>query len=301
MKPSAPLPLKDGVAPSYLWLPPEPWSELLIFLCARFPAVSEQAWRQRMARGEVVNSAGMAMTAQTPYRRGECIFYYRELEGGEIEMPFEEQILHQDEHLLVVDKPHFMPVIPTGRYLHQSLLVRLKKRLGLAALTPIHRLDRETAGVIIFSLNPASRGAYQSLFQQRAMDKTYEALAGMLEGCTFPFVHCSRLVEADQFFLMREVAGTPNAQTHIDLMERRGQLGLYRLHPVTGRKHQLRVHMAALGIPIVNDRFYPQPCPAGAVDNYEAPLQLLARSIAFSDPLSGAVRYFESQRALSLQ
>ncbi|AKZ63933.1 pseudouridine synthase [Herbaspirillum hiltneri N3] len=300
MKPTAPLPLKDGVAPSYLWLQEaaDLWSNMLDFLTARFPGVTEEAWRQRMARGEVVNQDGVALTPASPYRRGDCIFYYRDLEGSETPIPFTEQILHQDEHLLVVDKPHFVPVIPTGRFLHESLLVRLKKKTGLADLTPIHRLDRETAGVLIFSHNPASRGAYQAMFQQRTMDKTYEALAGMLEGRSFPFVHRSRMVDADKFFLMREEEGEPNSETHIDLIERRGALGLYRLNPVTGRKHQLRVHMAALGIPIVNDNFYPHVVPAGTADNYDAPLKLLARSIAFTDPLSGDVRYFESLRTL---
>ncbi|WP_034294908.1 pseudouridine synthase [Herbaspirillum sp. RV1423] len=298
MKLQAPLPLRDGVAPSYLWLPQGQWNGMLDFLCARFPAVSEDAWRQRMARGEVVNKEGVAIAPDSPYRRGDCIFYYRDLEGSEEVIPFQEEILHQDAHLLVVDKPHFVPVIPTGRFLHESLLVRLKKKTGMADLTPIHRLDRETAGVIIFSHNPASRGAYQSMFQQRAMDKTYEALAGMLEGRDFPFTHRSRMVDSDKFFLMREEPGTPNSETHIDLIERRGELGLYRLNPVTGRKHQLRVHMAALGVPIVNDMFYPQAAPAGVSDNYDAPLKLLARSIAFTDPLSGDVRYFESLRKL---
>jgi len=300
MKPTAPLPLRDGVAPSYLWLQEAAglWSNMLDFLTARFPGVTEEAWRQRMARGEVVSQDGVALTPASPYRRGDCIFYYRDLGGSETPIPFTEQILHQDAHLLVVDKPHFVPVIPTGRFLHESLLVRLKKKTGLADLTPIHRLDRETAGVIIFSHNPASRGAYQAMFQQRTMDKTYEALAGMLEGRSFPFVHRSRMVDADKFFLMREEEGEPNSETQVDLIERRGALGLYRLNPVTGRKHQLRVHMAALGIPIVNDNFYPHVVPAGMADNYDAPLKLLARSIAFTDPLSGDVRYFESLRTL---
>jgi tRNA pseudouridine32 synthase/23S rRNA pseudouridine746 synthase len=300
MKPTAPLPLRDGVAPSYLWLQDAAgsWNNMLDFLTARFPGVTEEAWRQRMARGEVVSQDGVALTPASPYRRGDCIFYYRDLEGSEAPIPFTEQILHQDAHLLVVDKPHFVPVIPTGRFLHESLLVRLKKKTGLVDLTPIHRLDRETAGVIIFSHNPASRGAYQAMFQQRTMDKTYEALAGMLEGRSFPFVHRSRMVDADKFFLMREEEGEPNSETQVDLIERRGALGLYRLNPVTGRKHQLRVHMAALGIPIVNDNFYPHVVPAGMADNYDAPLKLLARSIAFTDPLSGDVRYFESLRTL---
>lgn len=298
MKPALPLPVRDGVAPSYLWLPQGEWPCMLDFLCARFPAVSDATWRQRMAHGEVVTQDGKPVSPDTPYRRGLCLVYYRDLEGAEQAIPFEEVILHQDAHLLVVDKPHFVPVIPTGRFLRESLLVRLKKKTGMAGLTPIHRLDRETAGVILFSHNPASRGAYQSLFQQRAMDKTYEALAALMPRNDFPFLYRSRMVSADAFFLMREEDGVPNAETYVDLIERRGHLGLYRLNPLTGKKHQLRVHMAALGAPIINDSFYPQAVPAGTPDNFDAPLQLLARSIAFTDPLSGEVRYFESLRHL---
>lgn len=298
MKPSSPLPIKDGVAPSYLWLPGGQADGMLAFLLMRFPAIDEATWRLRMQRGEVADQHGQRLHPDSPCRRGDCIFYYRDLEGREQPIPFEEEILHQDQHLLVVDKPHFLPVIPTGRFLHETLLVRLKRKTGLADLTPIHRLDRETAGVILFSTDTASRGAYQSMFQQRQMDKTYEAVAGTLDPMQLPLIYRSRLAEAEQFFLMREVPGAPNAETHIDLIERRGEHSLYRLNPVTGRKHQLRVHLAALGIPILNDTFYPHAVPAGTPDDYDAPLQLLARSIAFTDPLSGEVRYFESKRRL---
>lgn len=294
----SPLPLKDGVAASYLWLPAGQWPDMLHFLAARFPAVSGATWRERMLRGEVCDAAGTLIAPETVYRRGTCIFYYRDLEVAEREIPFEEQILYRDTDLLVVDKPHFLPVTPTGRFLHQSLLVRLKKKTGIDTLTPMHRLDRETAGVMIFSINPATRGAYQSLFQQRRMDKTYEALAARMVGRQFPFVHRSRLVAGDKFFLMREAVGEPNSETHIDLIEERGADALYRLKPVTGRKHQLRVHLAALGVPIINDLFYPNPIAPDTPDDFSAPLKLLARSIAFVDPLTGLARCFESRRDL---
>lgn len=292
-----PLPIRDGVAPSYVWLQPGPWPQLRDFLRERFPEVAAATWQDRMARGEVVDGDGVRLSPDSRYRPGIRIFYYRELEG-ETPIPFEEQILHRDAHILVVDKPHFLPVIPSGRFLHETLLVRLKKKLQLPDLTPIHRLDRETAGVIIFSHNAASRGAYQSLFQKRAVHKVYEALAPTLHGRTFPFTYRSRMVDGTPFFRMQEVAGEANSETQIDLIEQRGALSLYRLQPVTGRKHQLRVHLAALGIAIVNDAFYPdlRACKA---DDMTQPLQLLARAIAFIDPIDGSRRHFESLRTLS--
>ena len=293
---AAPLPIRDGVAPSYLWLPEGQWPGMLAFLVARYPQIRAAQWRDRMARGEVVDGEGAVLGPDSAYRRGMRIFYYRELER-ETPIPFQEAILFQDEHLVVVDKPHFLPMTPGGRFVQETLLTRLKRNLDCAELTPIHRLDRETAGVVIFSRQVASRGAYQSLFQRREVRKTYEALAPALAERDFPFTYRSRMVEGTQFFLMREEAGEPNSETVIDVIERRGELNLYRLQPHTGRKHQLRVHLAALGIPIVNDAFYPVALPCKE-DDMSQPLQLLARAIDFTDPLSGAPRRFESRRSL---
>ncbi|WP_373922539.1 pseudouridine synthase [Duganella sp. CF402] len=293
----APLPMRDGVAPSYLYLPEGDWPDLISFLVVRFPDVSEAAWRERMARGDVVDNDGTPLTPTSRFKRGLRMFYYRELEQPETPIPFKEEILHLDDHLVVVDKPHFLPVIPSGRFLHETLLVRLRKTLGEEDLVPIHRLDRETAGVVIFSRNAASRGVYQSMFQKRVIDKEYEALAPRLEGVTFPFTYRSRMVEGDKFFVMREVEGEPNSETLIDVIEQRGELTLYRLYPHTGRQHQLRVHLSSLGVPIVNDAFYPVALPCKQ-DDVSQPLQLLARAISFIDPLSGEWREFRSRRSL---
>ncbi|HEX8404608.1 MAG TPA: pseudouridine synthase [Duganella sp.] len=291
-----PLPMRDGVAPSYLWLPEGRWPDLLTFLLARFPAVTEASWRERMARREVVDGDGAPLAPHSPFKRGMRMFYYRELEA-ETPIPFTEEILFMDDHLVVVDKPHFLPMTPGGRFLQETLLVRLKKTLGEQALTPIHRLDRETAGVVVFSRRQDSRGAYQSMFQKRVIEKEYEALAPRLTGVEFPFTYRSRMVDGDKFFIMKEEPGEPNSETIVDLIEHRADCTLYRLHPHTGRKHQLRVHLSSLGIPIINDAFYPVALPCKA-DDVSQPLKLLARRIAFTDPLSGERREFSSRRSL---
>jgi len=292
------LPTVEGVGPSCLGLPDGEWKNIMEFLEEWFPDIKPSTWTSRMSRGEVVDGQGARLGAGSPYRRGTLIFYYRELEG-ETPIPFVEDILYQDDHILVADKPHFLPVVPAGRFLHETLLVRLKKKLKLEHLVPIHRIDREAAGVVIFSHNPATRGNYVSLFRKREVKKDYEALARTLQvqDGRFPVTRCSRIVEGEHFFCMKEVAGVPNSETCIDVLKNMGNATLYRLTPVTGKKHQLRVHLAALGIPIINDRLYPdvQPCEA---DNVDFPLKLIARAISFQDPLTGQDRYFESSREI---
>jgi tRNA pseudouridine32 synthase/23S rRNA pseudouridine746 synthase len=291
-----PLPVRDGVAPSYLWITETRAGGMLAFLEERFSAIAGPSWAERLARGDVVDAQGTPLHADSHVRQGMRIWYYRELEH-ETPIPFEEGIIFQDEHLLVVDKPHFLPMIPTGRFLRETLLVRLKQKFDLPHLTPIHRLDRETAGVVIFSHNLATRGTYQSMFQKRSVRKVYEALAPVLQGRDFPFTYKSRMVDGDKFFVMREEEGEPNSETFVELLETRGAVARYRLHPHTGRKHQLRLHMASLGVPILNDAFYPVALPCKG-DDFSAPLQLLARAIAFDDPLTGEARSFASSRAL---
>jgi tRNA pseudouridine32 synthase/23S rRNA pseudouridine746 synthase len=291
-----PLPVRNGVSPSYLWITETRAGGMLRFLAERFPDISGPSWMERLARGDVVDAVGKPLAADSHVRQGMRIWYYRELEA-ETPIPFMEQVLFQDEHLLIADKPHFLPTIPTGRFLHETLLVRLKHKLELPHLTPIHRLDRETAGVVIFSHNPATRGKYQSMFQKRVVRKVYEALARPIPGREFPFTYRSRMVDGEKFFVMKEEEGEANSETLVELIEQRGDIARYRLHPHTGRKHQLRLHMASLGAPILNDAFYPVALPCKG-DDFSAPLQLLARSISFEDPLTGEQRVFASERTL---
>lgn len=289
------LPTQQGVSASTVITPAGPWKTVLEFLASHFQDIGLDDWRSRMQRGRVLDESGRPLTADSVFVAGARIRYFREL-ATEIEIPFETTVLFQDEHLLVADKPHFLPVMPSGRFLQQTLLVRLKNQTGLEHLVPIHRLDRGTAGVALLSVNPATRARYQALFASRQMHKVYEALAPSL-AAEFPITRRSRLVKGEPFFRMRESDGIANTETHIEIIERRGAFNLYRLRPVTGKQHQLRVHMAALGAAIVNDPWYPA-LRAEAEDDFSRPLQLLARSIGFSDPISGRAREFVSRRVL---
>jgi tRNA pseudouridine32 synthase/23S rRNA pseudouridine746 synthase len=286
----------DGLAASTLQLPPGAWPTVLDCLCERFPAVARSQWLERMARGRVVDGAGSWMAPETPYRVGLEVHYYREV-ADEPPIPFEEGVLHADADLLVADKPHFLPVTPAGAHVHETLLGRLIRRTGNHALAPLHRIDRDTAGLVLFSANPHSRARYQALFRERRIEKRYEALAPALPDVEFPRTRSSRLVAGEPFFRMREIEGPANSETRIDVLARGDARWRYALTPITGRKHQLRVHMAALGAPIANDRMYPSVLHR-ATGDYSAPLQLLAKQVFFTDPLSGIERSFSSNLLL---
>jgi tRNA pseudouridine32 synthase/23S rRNA pseudouridine746 synthase len=293
----SPLPVVDGVAPSRQTLPAGGWETVLDFLAERHASVGADAWAARMRKGEVADETGARLTPSSPYRAGACVFYYREPEE-EPRVPFEEHVLHRDAHLLVADKPHFLPVTPAGRYLRETLLVRLKRLTGERHLVPVHRIDRETAGLVVFSVEPSTRGAYASLFQRREVTKVYHALAPANDSLDFPVTRRSRIVAGEPFFRMREAEGEPNSETRVALIARAGAESLYEARPLTGRKHQVRLHLAALGIPVTGDRLYPEVLPPSAPEDFDAPLKLLARSVSFRDPLTGRERHFESERSL---
>src|SRR5690348_11695947 len=290
------VPFRPDRGASTVHLPPGPWRSALDALCAHFPAISRAQWLDRIARGRVLDGDGVAIDAQVPYRAGMRLHYYREV-ADEAEIPFVETVLHADEHLVVADKPHFLPVTPAGGFVEQTLLRRLIRRLDNPQLVPLHRIDRATAGLVLFSANPASRAAYQALFRERRIDKRYEALAPGLPALAFPLQRRSGIVAGGPFFRMRESDGTANSETRIEPIERGGDYWRYALFPLTGRKHQLRLHMAALGAPIVGDGLYPELAEQAA-DDYRRPLKLLAQGLAFIDPLSGQPRRFESRLVL---
>ncbi len=274
------------------------------YLAERLPAVPREEWCRRMGVGEVLDETGQPVAPDAPFRGGQRLYYWRTLPHEE-RVPFEAQVLHLDEHLLVADKPHFLPVTPTGRFVRETLLVRLKQATGIDTLSPIHRIDRETAGLVLFSVRAQDRGAYQALFRERQVDKTYEAIAPCpAEGAShhqFPVVRRSRIEEdPSAFYRMIETDGEANSETTIALAERRGGWARYALEPITGKRHQLRVHMNGLGLPIAGDQFYPMVRRGpGEPEDYAAPLRLLARSIAFTDPVTGRPRRFESRLALA--
>lgn len=305
-----PLPTRDGVSASTVATPSGPWPTVLDFLAERIPAVTRDDWAQRMARGEVLDAQGQPVPPDAPFRPQTRLHYWRSL-PFEHPVPFEEHIVFQDEWLLVADKPHFLPVTPKGRYLQETLLVRLKRRTGIDTLVPMHRIDRETAGLVVFTIQPATRHAYQSLLRDHQIEKVYEAIAPWRADLSWPLRRMSRLQEsAAHFMAMEEVAGPPNADTLIEPIELLGhepggpRWARYRLTPRTGQKHQLRAHLCALGMPIVNDQIYPTLQPAPAADqapDFSQPLQLLARSLRFTDPITGQARVFESQRRLALE
>lgn len=297
-----PVPARDGVTPSKVWCPRGPWRTLDDFLLERFPHVSPALLRERLARGDILDGEGRVQQSGSHYQPDRWLWYFRMVED-ERPVPFEMPILHADERLIAVDKPHFLATTPGGRYLLETALTRVRRHFGEDDITPLHRLDRETAGILLFCRDPALRGAYQSLFQQGRVDKEYEAVAPFLDLPAGGRTYASRMEEVPGLFVMREAEGEPNSRTDIvrerDWFDGQGRrLALYRLRPHSGRKHQLRLHMSSLGAPILNDVFYPDLLPPREDDDFDQPLQLLARHIAFIDPVSGQERCFSSERCL---
>ena len=303
--------LRKGVSPSKVGIPANTHLSAIEFLVQRFPAIQREVWLQRFLEGGILNAEGINIGPNQSVLHETHLLYFRHV-ADEPTLPFKAQIIFQDEHLIVADKPHFMPVTPGGQYVQQSLLVQLKQDFNLPELSPIHRIDRETAGLVMFSVRAKDRNAYQQLFRLQQVQKTYEAIAGIPESSplnmVFPITYKSMMASDEQFFKMRELTAREcattdqsNSETWIDCVERTSQsLARYILKPVTGQRHQLRVHMNALGLPILGDRFYPHvKYLASEIDPLDQPLQLLAKTIAFLDPLTGTPRKFTSNLKLA--
>ncbi|MBU3615649.1 pseudouridine synthase [Polynucleobacter sp. JS-Polo-80-F4] len=293
----------EGVSASRVYLPADQAHlNLLAFFVTQFPHIAEDEWVNRFNEGLILDQDGQTLTASSPYLPNSHLLYFRRL-AREPEIPFEEEILYQDEHILVADKPHFLPVTPSGLYLHQTLLSRVKKKTGIQTLSPIHRIDRDTAGLVIFSVNPTERAQYQNLFRDRAVKKVYEAIAPYSESLAkkLPMTYQSRIEESEHFLQMQEVEGDSNTDTLIELVQEKNPWARYRLTPGSGKKHQLRCHLNVLEVPIKNDQIYPVLTPYQEYDlDFSKPLQLLAKEIAFVDPIDGLNRTFSSAQELVL-
>ncbi|MFT6988034.1 MAG: tRNA pseudouridine32 synthase/23S rRNA pseudouridine746 synthase [Psychromonas sp.] len=275
---------------------------VLEYLIIKFPYINAQIWRQRITDGKVHYHDGSLITAQSPFQPQQRIYYYREVES-EPSIPFKETILFQDQHILVAHKPHFLAVTPGGKYVNECLQNRLRRSTGIEALQALHRLDRVTAGLVMFSVNPDTRHRYHHLFKTRQIRKSYQAIANISDGENLigqEWEMKSRIVQGEPHFRMRVAEGETNSHSVIRCLQQSAQTALFELNPVTGKTHQLRVHMQALGLPILNDKYYPQLEPLSA-DNYSAPLQLLAKELQFIDPVTQQPRCFRSDSNLSLK
>lgn len=278
------------------------WHTVLQFLCSQFPFISEAVWRERIATGKVHWFNGEAITKDTPFQPSKRLCYYREV-AAEPVIPCAHQILHQDKHIIVADKPHFLPVTPGGEYVNECLLARLQRETGIADLVPVHRLDRDTAGLVLFSLNPHSRSAYYQLFSNGTICKQYQAVARLTpkqQGQELPvnWHIANRIEKSTPRFINAIVPGEVNAVSDISLIKRDNDLGLFELTPHTGKTHQLRLHMLSLGMPIMHDNYYPELKPKRAPQP-DKPLQLLAKSLSFIDPVTGSEHCFNSRFELS--
>jgi tRNA pseudouridine32 synthase/23S rRNA pseudouridine746 synthase len=280
----APLPVRDGLGPARVRLRGGP---VLAELTARFGARA----RAKLLAGEVVGADGAVIDSATVLPAGASVYLYREL-PDEVPVPFDIPVLHRDADIVVVDKPHFLATMPRGRHVAQTALVRLRRELGLPELSPAHRLDRLTAGVLLFTARREVRGAYQTLFSRGMVAKTYLARAAVDPEVDLPRVVKSRIIKRRGHLQAVSEPGAPNAETRVELLS---PDGLYRLTPRTGRTHQLRLHMASLGIPIEGDPLYPNIIDVAA-DDFSTPLRLLAQRIEFTDPVTGVRREFVSRR-----
>lgn len=327
--PLSPLGQRDGVDPVRIRLPgpPEgagpsdpvgaggtgavpPWATVFEHLRARYgPAVGVARVEAMLAEGRFVTVDG-PVDARTPYEPGTWVWFHRDL-APERPVPFPVEVVYRDEQIVVADKPHFLATTPRGSHVTETALARLRHDLGLPLLSPAHRLDRLTAGLVLFVVRPEDRGAYQTLFRDRRVHKEYEGVAGYDPAVVLPRTVRSRIVKEHGRLTAEDVPGPPNAETRVELTAHRGGLGRYRLFPATGRTHQLRVHMSALGLPLLNDPLYPRVLPEPPEDDgpgadagsstgpFAHPLQLLARALEFTDPVTGRELRFTSTRRLA--
>jgi len=294
--------MSRAARPSEITLPPvnQGWDNLFQFVCSQFPRIAPEIWAARFRDGKMHWHNGEPVAMETPFLPSRRLCYYREV-AAEPVVAAAHQILYQDEHILLACKPHGLPVIPGGEFVNECLLERLRRDTGLEDIAPVHRLDRDTAGLVLFSVNPQSRPAYYQLFATGQITKTYQAVAQLpdsLRDALLPqqFELHNRIEKSQPRFLMHIIPGEPNAHSTLQLLDRRDRLGLFQLTPHTGKTHQLRLHMQATGCPILFDPYYPILLPKS--ESLAGPLQLLAQQLLFVDPISGKAQHFCSARQL---
>ncbi|MEU1118479.1 MULTISPECIES: pseudouridine synthase [unclassified Streptomyces] len=306
---AAPLPQRDGIDPVRVALPTDgTWPTVRDFLVERLP-VGAGVVDAMVRDGRFVDSNRAPVTPATPYLPGASFWFHRD-HPPEAPVPFALDVVHRDEHIVVVDKPHFLATMPRGSHVTQTALARLRTELGIPTLGVAHRLDRLTAGLLLCTVRPEERGAYQTLFSDRRVHKEYEAIAPYDPDVPLPRTVRSHIVKERGIIAAYEVAGAePNSESRIELVEHRPtrhphhpeyphHLGRYRLTPHTGRTHQLRVHMSTLGLAILGDPVYPVVAEPTAPDDFRRPLQLLAKVLEFTDPVTGVAHRFVSGRTL---
>ncbi|WP_317442391.1 pseudouridine synthase [Streptomyces collinus] len=296
--PPAPLPQREGVDPVRVRLPSGgAWDTVREHLVERLTGAGPGMVEAMFDAGQVVGADGRAVAPDAPYEPGMYVWFHRD-PPAEVPVPFPVEVVHRDEHIVVADKPHFLATTPRGTHVAQTALARLRHELGIPTLTAAHRLDRLTAGLVLFTVRPEERGAYQTLFRDRAVRKEYEAVAPYDPSLALPLTVRSRILKERGVPAAREVEGEPNAVTRVESAGHRDGLGRYRLVPETGQTHQLRVHLSALGVPILGDPLYPLVTPPVPAGDFRRPLQLLARRLEFTDPVTGAEHSFSSGRTL---
>ena len=298
--PRSPLPLRHGLNSAWVRTPASgDWASMRDWLVVKIPRLTPERIDEMFDERRFVDDHGTPFSRDAAFRANRFVFFHRDL-PDEVPPPGELIVLHRDERLVVLDKPHFTSTIPRGQHVLHSAVVRARRDLDLPELSPAHRLDRLTAGVLLCTTERRWRPAYQAMFEQRVPRKTYEAVAGWRDDLALPVEVSSHIVKRRGVLVAEQVAGAePNAFTRIDLLERLDAgHARYRILPRTGRTHQIRVHLNALGIPIVNDPFYPELLDT-ALDDFSRPLQLLARELTFTDPVDGRTRTFTSARDLT--
>ncbi|MFB6935079.1 RluA family pseudouridine synthase [Streptomyces chartreusis] len=295
--PPSPLPQREGVDPVRFRLPAgDAWTTVRDHLVARL-APGAEVIDEMLDAGRIVDATGSPVSRDTAYRPGMYVWFHRELPDEE-RVPFAVDIVYRDEHVVVADKPHFLATTPRGSHVAETALARLRRELGTSTLSAAHRLDRLTAGLVLFTVRPEERGSYQTLFRDKRVVKEYEAVAPYDPSVDLPRTLRSRIIKERGVVAAREVEGEPNAVSRVELLEHRMGRARYRLVPLTGQTHQLRVHMSALGVPILGDPLYPMVTGPAAAGDFRRPLQLLARVLEFTDPITGREHRFVSPRVL---